>query len=140
MLHKTRGIVLKTFNYSETSLIVHVLTEKFGTQSYLLKGVRKNKTKIKMSMLQPLHLLDMVVYHKPNGGLQSIAELKNDPILSEIPYNIIKTSLNKIKFIERRPRNVSMNLKKLKKKINFKLTNIDPIIKKLTKQYASKIN
>jgi DNA repair protein RecO (recombination protein O) len=93
MLHKTRGIVLKTFNYSETSLIVHVLTEKFGTQSYLLKGVRKNKTKIKMSMLQPLHLLDMVVYHKPNGGLQSIAELKNDPILSEIPYNIIKTSL-----------------------------------------------
>lgn len=93
MLHKTRGIVLKTFNYSESSLIVHVLTEKFGTQSYLLKGVRKNKSKIKMSMLQPLHLLDMVVYHKPNGGLQSISEIKNDPILSEIPYDIVKTSL-----------------------------------------------
>lgn len=54
--------------------------------------------------------------------------------------NITKTYLNKIKFIEKRPENVSMNLKKLKKKINFKLTNIDLIIRKLTKLYASKIN
>ncbi len=93
MLHKTRGIVLKTFNYSESSVIAHVLTEKFGTQSYLLQGIRKNKAKIKTSMLQPLHLLDMIVYHKPNGGLQRVAELKNDPVLHAIPYDIVKTSL-----------------------------------------------
>lgn len=93
MLHKTRGIVLKTTKYSETSLIAHIYTEKFGMQSYLLNGVRKNKSKIRPSMLQALHLLDMVVYYKNTGGLQRVSDLKNDPAYQHIPFDIIKSSL-----------------------------------------------
>jgi DNA repair protein RecO (recombination protein O) len=93
MLHKTKGIVLKATKYSESSLIIHVFTEKFGIQSYLLNGVRKNNSKIKTGMLQPLHLLEMVVYHKPAGGLQRISELKNKPVFTSIPFDIIKSSL-----------------------------------------------
>jgi len=93
MLYKTRGIVLKTTNYSESSVIVQVFTEKFGLQSYLINGVKKPKAKIRLNMLQPLHLLDMVVYHKPNGSLQRISELRNQPALQSIPYNVIKSSL-----------------------------------------------
>ena len=37
MIHKTRGIVLHSVKYGETSLIAHVYTEAFGSQSYLLK-------------------------------------------------------------------------------------------------------
>jgi len=93
MLHKTRGIVFKTTDYGETSVIVQVFTEKFGLQSYIINAVKKPRAKISRNMLQPLHLLDMVVYHKNTGQVQRIAELKNSPVLQTIPYDVIKSSL-----------------------------------------------
>ncbi len=93
MLHKTRGIVFKTTDYSETSVIVQVFTEKFGLQSYLINGVKKPKSKIKKNILQPLHLLDMVVYHKPSGTIQRVAELRPQPVFQSIPYDLVKRSL-----------------------------------------------
>lgn len=93
MLHKTRGIVFKTTDYSESSVVVQVFTEKFGLQSYLINGVKKPKAKIRQNMLQPLHLLDMVVYHKPAGNIQRVAEIRQYPVFQSIPYNVIKSSL-----------------------------------------------
>lgn len=93
MLHKTRGIVFKTTNYSESSVIVQVYTEKFGLQSYLINGVKKPRAKISRNMLQPLYLLDMVVYHKAGGNIQRVAELKNAPVLQTIAYDVVKTSI-----------------------------------------------
>ena len=93
MLHKTRGIVLKVTDYGEASVIVQVLTEKFGMQSYIINGVKKPKAKISRNMLQPLHLLNLIVYHKTSGSIQRIRELKNVPILQHIPYDIAKSSI-----------------------------------------------
>jgi DNA repair protein RecO (recombination protein O) len=93
MLHKTRGIVFKTTDYGESSVIVQVFTEKFGLQSYIVNGAKKPKAKIARNMLQPLHLLDMVVYFKNTGNVQRIKELKNSPQLLTIPYDVIKSSL-----------------------------------------------
>lgn len=93
MLHKTRGIVLKTTLYSESSVIVQMFTEKFGIQSYMINGVKKPKAKIRMNMLQPLHLVDMVVYHKTNTSIQRISELRPAPIFRSIPYDIIKSTI-----------------------------------------------
>jgi DNA repair protein RecO (recombination protein O) len=93
MLHKTRGIVFKTTNYGESSIIAQVFTEKFGLQSYIINGAKKPKAKISQNMLQPLHLLDMVVYHKSAGNVQRIAELKNAPPLQTIPYDVIKSCI-----------------------------------------------
>ena len=44
-------------------------------------------------MLQNLQLLDMVVYHKENSGLQRISELKANPVFHSISIDIVKTSL-----------------------------------------------
>ncbi|WP_316793409.1 DNA repair protein RecO [Pedobacter frigoris] len=93
MLHKTRGIVLKTTLYSESSVVVQIFTEKFGIQSYMINGVKKPKAKIRMNMLQPLHLVDMVVYHKTNTSIQRVSELRPSPIFSSIPYDIIKSTM-----------------------------------------------
>lgn len=93
MLHKTRGIVFKTTEYGESSVIAQVFTEKFGLQSYIVNGVRKPKARIGMNMLQPLHLLEMVVYHKNNGSVQRISEIRSMPILQTIPYDIVKSSI-----------------------------------------------
>ena len=92
MLHKTRGIVFKTTDYGESSVVAQIYTEKFGLQSYLINGVKKPKAKINANMLQPLHLLDLVVYHK-GAGIQRVAELKNAPVLQSIPYDVVKSCL-----------------------------------------------
>lgn len=93
MLHKTRGIIFKTTDYSESSVIVQIFTEKFGLQSYMINGVKKPRAKIRQSSLQPLHLADLVVYHKPAGNIQRISELRQVPVFQSIPYNVVKSSL-----------------------------------------------
>ena len=93
MLHKTRGIVFKVTDYSESSIVVQIFTEKFGLQSYLINGAKKPKAKIRLNMLQPLSLLDMVVYFNPSGNMQRVAELRNNPGFVSIPYDVVKSSL-----------------------------------------------
>ena len=93
MLQKTRGIALKTTNYSENSIVAQIFTEELGIQSYLINGARKPKAKIHANMLQPLHLLDMVVYVKDSNTLQRIKEAHPSPMLQEIPLDIVKSTL-----------------------------------------------
>lgn len=93
MLHKTRGIVLKTTLYGESSVVVQIFTEKFGIQSYMINGVKKPRAKIRMNMLQPLHLAELVVYHKSNTSIQRISEFRPTPIFSSIPYDIVKSTM-----------------------------------------------
>lgn len=93
MLHKTKGIALKTTDYAENSVVAHVFTEAFGMQAYLINGAKKPKTKISSNLFQPLYPLDMVVYHKDTNGLQRIKEAHQLPILREIPFDITKGAL-----------------------------------------------
>jgi len=93
MIVKTRGIVVKTTKYSESSLIVKVFTEEFGMRSYLIRGVRKKKSRTPMNLFQPLSLIEMVVYEKAGRDLQSTKEIKASYIYSSIPYEIYKTSM-----------------------------------------------
>ena len=93
MLHKTRGIIFRATDYGESSVIVQIFTEKFGLQSYIINGAKKPKAKISRNMLQPLHLLELVVYHKNTGSVQRISELKNAPVLLSIPYDVIKSCI-----------------------------------------------
>jgi DNA repair protein RecO (recombination protein O) len=93
MLHKTRGIVLKTISHGDTSVICQVFTEKFGLQSYIIHGAKRNKAKINYNILQPLHLLDMVVYHKNNGNIQRVSEARQSPLFLTIPYELEKSAM-----------------------------------------------
>ncbi len=93
MLQKTKGIALKTTNYSESSIVAQIFTESLGLQSYLINGARKPKAKIHINMLQPLHLLDMVVYVKEGNNLQRIKEAHPAPALAQVPLDIKKGAI-----------------------------------------------
>ncbi len=77
-LHHTKGIVLRTVKYGETSVIVTIFTELFGIQSYLVNGVRVSTKKGsgKANLFQPSAILEMVVYHHELKQLQRIREFK----------------------------------------------------------------
>jgi DNA repair protein RecO (recombination protein O) len=93
MLHKTKGIILQTVNYSETSLIVKMYTHSFGLQSYMIKGTRSKKSKYKASLFQPLALVEMVVSNVNKNSLQRLSELNIAHPYSSLPYDIIKSSI-----------------------------------------------
>lgn len=90
MLEKTRGIFLHAVKYSETSLITSIYTETYGRQSYLVKGARSKNSPVKAAVFQPLYLLDLEIYFRPN---KEIHWLKNARIAS--PYNSIPFDVRK---------------------------------------------
>ena len=93
MLHKTRGIVLRTIDYSDTSLIAKIYTEEFGIQSYLIKGAKRKKAPIRVNLFQPLSLLELIVYKKEKKQLQSLKEARTEVHLTSIPHDPAKTSI-----------------------------------------------
>ena len=93
MVKQTKGVGLKTTNYSDSSLIAHIFTERFGMQSYLIPGAKRPKSKLSVQLFQPLHLLDMQVYHKESNQLQRIKEARLDSPFQNIPFDIVKSCL-----------------------------------------------
>lgn len=93
MLEKTKAIVVKTTKYSESSIILKAFTETFGMRTYMVRGVRKRKSKTPMSLFQPLSILDMVVYEKEGRDIQNVKEVKAHLLYKSIPYEIKKSSM-----------------------------------------------
>jgi DNA repair protein RecO (recombination protein O) len=93
MIHKTPGIVLHSFRYGETSVIARIFTRELGIQSFLAPGVRKSRPILKYNLFQPLTPVEMVVYYKESGGLSRIREIRCPHPLSNIPYDILKSSV-----------------------------------------------
>jgi len=92
MIRKTRGIVLHTTRYGESSLIVHCYTEQYGRQSYMVKGVRKSRKQNRSNLFQPLFILDFEVYHKNSLEIQMVKEVTRSTPLNSIPFDITKST------------------------------------------------
>jgi DNA repair protein RecO (recombination protein O) len=95
MIHSTKGIVLRTVKYGDTSIITTVYTELFGIQSYLVKGVRQStKTSAgKAGYFQPSALLDMEVYHNELKQLQFIKEYRWSYLYEHVLSDVVKHSV-----------------------------------------------
>jgi DNA repair protein RecO (recombination protein O) len=94
MTHKTKGIVLRTIKYGETSVVATILTEIFGVQTYLINGVRKiQKKDSKAIMLQPSAILDLEVYHNELKKLQRIKSCSWVKLYSHILSDVVKNSI-----------------------------------------------
>src|SRR5688572_5519032 len=94
-LHKTKGIVLRTVKFGETSLVVTIYTEIFGVQSYMVNGVRISGRKGggRASLFQPAALLDLVVYHHQSAHLNRIREFQWAHIYQHILTDVKKNAV-----------------------------------------------
>ena len=59
MMHQSRGVVLHTIKYNDNTLISHVLTEREGCVSFLVKISHSKRAAVKYTLFQPLALLDL---------------------------------------------------------------------------------
>src|SRR5687768_11622626 len=94
MTHKTKGIVLKTIKYGETSLVVTIFTELFGIQTYMINGVRTAKRPgAKAILYQPAAVLEMEVYHNEQKAMQRIKECTWSVVYQHILSHVVKNSI-----------------------------------------------
>ncbi len=94
-IHKTKGIVLRTVRYGETSIITSVYTELFGVQSYLVKGVRQSsrKTQGKANYFQPAALLEMEVYHNELKNLQFVKDFNWSYLYQNLLFDVVRNAV-----------------------------------------------
>ena len=93
MQAKTEAIVLKTFKYSETSIIAKIYTQEFGLLSFMVHGVRKKKSKFSASLFQPLQILSLEINYKTKSNLHNIKDISLSEGVQNIHSNIIKSSI-----------------------------------------------
>jgi len=93
VVQTTKGIVLRTIKYGETSIVVNIFTELFGIQSYLVNGVRSSGKTLKASFFQPASILEMEVYHNELKNLQRIKEFKWGYLYENVLSDVTKNSV-----------------------------------------------
>ncbi|MEA2043475.1 MAG: DNA repair protein RecO [Bacteroidota bacterium] len=96
MLHKIKGILLKRIKYGDNSKIVSVFTGEFGKQSYIVFSGKSKKKRIAERYLQPLFILDMEVYIKPNRSLNTVKELSPEVNLLSLSADIRKNAVSQL--------------------------------------------
>jgi len=93
MLEKTSGIVLNQIKHTDSGIVVQVFTQKYGRQSYIIKGIRNKKSGKHASFFRPLTILDLVVYYKESRSMQSVKEITVEYAPADIYTNVLKSSI-----------------------------------------------
>ncbi|MDP1853173.1 MAG: DNA repair protein RecO [Candidatus Omnitrophota bacterium] len=69
---KTEAIVIRTFDFRETSIIAEFFTRDFGRLKGILKGIRKDRKKF-ASTLEPFSLNEIIFYQSRNSELHLVS-------------------------------------------------------------------
>jgi DNA repair protein RecO (recombination protein O) len=92
-LYTTSGIVLKSIKYSETSLILDILTREKGLRSFIVSGARTKGPKARHGLYQVMNQIQLVAYDNMEEKLNRIKEAKVFQHYKTIPYKILKSSV-----------------------------------------------
>ena len=93
MLQKTRGIVLRTLKYKDSSLIADVYTEVSGRTSFLLPVSRSRKAPVKTALFQPLAMVELEADYRPNVTMYKVKEAKSFYPFSSLPFDPYKSAI-----------------------------------------------
>lgn len=93
MLKKVEGIIIKAIKYSETSVICDAYTSELGLRTYIINGVRKKNSRISPALLQPMSLVEMVVYHHDDKDINRIKEIKPSFVYQQIPFDVSRGAI-----------------------------------------------
>ncbi|BDS14682.1 DNA repair protein RecO [Aureispira anguillae] len=93
MLKKIQGIIVKAVKYSETSVICDAYTNELGLRTYIINGVRKKNSKISPALVQPMSLVEMVVYHHEEKEINRIKEIKPSYVYQKVPFDVARGAI-----------------------------------------------
>lgn len=93
MIVKTGSIVLRTVDYSESSVIATLFTKSQGVVSVIAKGARKPKSRFAAALV-PGQILETVYYYKPGRSIQTLSEVSYLHKLDQLRVDVKKMALS----------------------------------------------
>ena len=92
--YKARGVVLSTVKYGDSGMVVQMLTDRYGRQSYMVQGVRSSRGRgSKMALFQPLFVLEFEGLESSHSDLHKMREVQNEIVFKSVPYDIRKSTM-----------------------------------------------
>lgn len=92
MLLTTRGLILRTVKYSETSVICDIFTEAQGVQTYIISGVRQSKSQ-SGGIVRPMMWVEFVAYQQEGKEMHRVREIKLAMAYRRLPFEVVRSSL-----------------------------------------------
>ena len=90
---ETQAIVLKTMEYSESSVIARIFTRELGYRSYIINGVRKRRQSRKAAMYRPMNMLHLTAMDNNPEKLQRVKEEGFEFRYQDLPFNVVKSAI-----------------------------------------------
>ena len=91
---KTQGIVLQSYRYGDSSLIVKVYTRSSGLKSYMVKGAFNRTSKNRAALFQNLHLINYVEVSNPRqASLGYLKDVQLKTIYHSLPFVMKKSAI-----------------------------------------------
>lgn len=90
MLLETRAIILRATKYGDSSLILEAYTEAKGIRKYIVSGVRKARSRMPASLVQPMNLVDIIAYEREGKDLNRLKEVRPAHIYTKIPFDVYR--------------------------------------------------
>jgi DNA repair protein RecO (recombination protein O) len=93
MFQKAQAIVLKSIKYSESAVIITTYSRQYGLLSFMVHGVRKQKSKFSPSFFQSLQLLELEFQYREKQNLQTLRDLSPLVVLHPLYASVVKSSV-----------------------------------------------
>ncbi|MCH7859525.1 MAG: DNA repair protein RecO [Candidatus Marinimicrobia bacterium] len=90
-LQSSEAVVLKTIDYSDTSLIVRLFTEQFGKVTVIAKGARRSK-QAPAGILRPPNHLAVWYQHKDERDIQTLTKFEFVTRYSRLSSDLAKSA------------------------------------------------
>ena len=92
--YKARGVVLSTVKYGDSGMVVQMLTDRYGRQSYMVQGVRSSRGRgSKAALLQPMFAVEFEGLESSKMDMHRFRELRSGIVMQSIPFDVRKSTM-----------------------------------------------
>ncbi|MFZ1705626.1 MAG: DNA repair protein RecO [Saprospiraceae bacterium] len=93
LTYHSQGIVFRNIKYGETSIICDIFTRELGLRSFIVSGVRSQKSKTKANVYRPLNIVEITAFEGDSEKLCRIKDIRFDTIFKQVNIHVIPSSL-----------------------------------------------
>ena len=88
--YKARGIVLNSLS----AMVVHLLTDALGRQSYMVQGVRSSRGRgSKLALFQPMFALEFEGLTSSRQQMHRFREVQSGIVLQRMPFDVRRSTI-----------------------------------------------
>ena len=92
--YKARGIVLHTLKYGDSGMVVYLLTDSGGRQSYMVQGVRSARGHgSKLALFQPMFAVEFEGLESLRMQMHRFREVRSGIVLQSLPFDVRKSTI-----------------------------------------------